>query len=280
MKLGVSVYSFFSYMQKTGARLTDICTLAKEIGYEGIEFLNITPERKREGFSEPAAKAVREHCERIGLSIIAYTVDGDFIQNGLAEEVSRLKRCVDTAALLGAPLLRHDAARGYDGSWRDAVRKIAPAVREITVYAEAKGIRTCTENHGFFLQDAARVEELILQVDHENYGWLVDIGNFACADEDSVYAVTIAAPYAFHVHAKDFLVKPAKSDDPGEGWFRSRHGRYLRGTVVGHGCIPVRACVEILRKNGYDGWLSYEFEGMEDNLPALEAGIGYLRGVI
>jgi len=280
MKIGVSTYSFFSYMQKTGATLPEVCTLAKEIGYEGIEFLNMNTDWERENFPEPLALALRAHCEKIGLAIIAYTTDGDFIARDPAAEVGRLKRCVDTAALMGAKTLRHDAARGHESGWRDAVRIIAPAAREVTAYAEEKGVRTCIENHGFFLQDAARVEELILQVNHENYGWLVDIGNFACVDEDSVYAVTIAAPYAFHVHAKDFLIKPYKEDDPGSGWFRSRHGRYLRGTVAGHGCIPIRECVEILKKSGYDGWLSYEFEGMEDNLPALEAGLAYIKGTL
>ena len=50
-------------------------------------------------------------------------------------------------------------------------------------------------------------------------------------------------------------------------------------TVVGHGVVPVRECVKTLREAGYDGWLSLEFEGMEDNLPALRAGLSYLRSV-
>ncbi|NLG26104.1 MAG: sugar phosphate isomerase/epimerase, partial [Clostridiales bacterium] len=28
---------------------------------------------------------------------------------------------------------------------------------------------------------------------------------------------------------------------------------------------------------GYDGWLSLEFEGHEDNLPALRRGLAYLK---
>ena len=43
--------------------------------------------------------------------------------------------------------------------------------------------------------------------DSPNYGWLVDMGNFLCADDLPVHAVPIAAPYAFHVHVKDFLYK-------------------------------------------------------------------------
>ncbi len=272
MKIGVSSYSFYTHMRKTGESLEMVCTRAKEMGFEGIEFLRL---------EDPSiAAALAEHCAKIDLPIIAYTVGADFIKNGLEEEAERVRKDIDTAKELGAPLLRHDVCYGFDGGWREAVRRVAPAVREVSEYAAERGIRTCTENHGFFLQDADRVEELMLAVNHENYGWLVDIGNFACADEDSLHAVSIAAPYAFHVHAKDFLVKPRRADNPGQGWFKTRHGRYLRGTIAGHGHIPIKACVDILRGTAYDGFLSYEFEGMEDNLPALEAGLAFLRTVI
>ena len=35
----------------------------------------------------------------------------------------------------------------------------------------------------------------------------------------------------------------------------------------------------MLKNAGYEGFLSIEFEGMEDNLTALEAGLDYLRRV-
>ena len=140
-------------------------------------------------------------------------------------------------------------------------------------------MKTCTENHGFIIQDCERVETLIRTVNHPNYGWLIDMGNFICADEDSVHALGTAIPYAFHVHAKDFLRKPGSDINPGMGWFRSRGGNYIRGTVVGNGVIPVAQCVQMLKNAGYEGFLSIEFEGMEDNLTALEAGLDYLRRV-
>ena len=63
------------------------------------------------------------------------------------------------------------------------------------------------ENHGYFFQDACRVKKLIETVNHPNFGWLMDMGNFMCADENSAIALGNALPYAAHVHAKDFLFK-------------------------------------------------------------------------
>lgn len=278
MKIGVSSYSFSKYMNQTKADYFTICDLAKKMGYDVIEFIDLSLEVQPAESLTKLAKAIRRHCQEIGLPIAAYTVSADFLR---PNEVQTVMEKVDIAETLGAKVLRHDASwslpEGMD--WRQLIDQIAPDIRRVTEYAAEKGIRTCTENHGYVLQDAERVETLIRTVNHPNYGWLVDMGNFLCADDLPVHAVPIAAPYAFHVHVKDFLYKPADAENPGQGWFPSRNGSYLRGTVAGHGVVPIRRCLETLKKAGYDGVVSYEFEGMEENLSALEAALAFLRGL-
>jgi sugar phosphate isomerase/epimerase len=41
--------------------------------------------------------------------------------------------------------------------------------------------------------------------------------------------------------------------------------------------VPIQQCVQILKKAGYDGWMSVEFEGMESCLQAIELGGKHLR---
>ena len=281
MKLGISSYSYMKHMRQTGANYFDICDLAHRTGYEGIEFIELSLDVQPADSIEDLARQIRKHCEGLGLHIIAYTIGADFLNRG-PEEIERVKGHVDTAKLLGAGVLRHDAAwtlpEGVD--WREAVERIKGPIREVTEYAALHGIKTCTENHGMVLQDAHRVETLIKAVDHPNYGWLIDMGNFLCADELALNALPIAAPYAFHAHAKDFLYKPQWEKRPSDDWFGTRNGSHLRGTVAGHGVVPIPYCIEILRAHGYDSWLSYEFEGMEDNLPALESAYKYLKSLI
>ena len=279
MKIGVSSYSFRKYMLTTGASYVDICDKAKELGFEGIEFVPFTDCDPLE-----MAKTVRAHCEKIGLPIIAYTVGANFLADDIEAEIARVKGCVDVCEALGAPLMRHDVASKlrpvHMYSYEDAISEMAPRIREVTEYAEMKGIRTCSENHGFIFQSPERVEELILAVGHKNYGWLCDMGNFLCVDVDPVEAVYVAAPYAFHVHAKDFLFKPGNDVAPVGFGLVTGGGNYLRGTVVGHGIVPVRQCVNILKRAGYDAWLSLEFEGLEDNITALEQGLAYLKSCV
>ncbi|MBO4298177.1 MAG: sugar phosphate isomerase/epimerase [Clostridia bacterium] len=284
MKIGVSSYSFSKYMKHTGCNYLDICNVAKEIGYDGIEFIDLKPEISGCRDDIEIARQIRAHCGTIGLEIAAYTIGANFLCEDPDAEVERVKHCVDVAVELGAPLMRHDACwgpavKGHGYTWRDAIETIAPYIRRVTEYAATKGVKTMTENHGHFIQDPERVETLIRTVNNPNYGWLVDMGNFICADCDSLQALAVAAPYAFHVHAKDFLYKPGTQPSPGAGWFDTRGGNHIRGTIVGHGVIPVAQCVAMLKNAGYEGFLSLEFEGLEDNLTAIKAGYEYLRAI-
>ncbi len=285
MKIGVSSYSFRKYIIEKKCDYIEICDKAKEMGFDGIEFVDL--DFKEFGITDDPMKTagkIKEHCAKIGLDIIAYTIGANFLKEKIDQEIERLFRAIDVAEALGAPVLRHDVCyslpKNHLYTWKDAVSEIAPRIRKVTEYAEKKGIRTCTENHGYIFQAPERVETLINEVASENYGWLVDMGNFLCADAAPAEAVEIAARHAFHVHAKDFLFKSASEGNPGGGFFGTNGGNFIRGTVIGHGIVPIRQCINILKKAGYDGYVSVEFEGPEDVLPAIKAGHDYLRTLI
>ena len=285
MKIGVSSYSFSKYLTENKCGYLKICDIAKEIGFDGIEFINLNNKNWGiEGDEIEIAKEIKAHCEKIGLEIAAYTVGANFLAEDIDAEVERVKRCVDVCVALGAPVMRHDATFALKKiplySYEDAISEMAPKIREIAEYAESLGVKTCSENHGFIFQAPDRVEELILAVNHKNYGWLCDFGNFLCADCDPAESVYIAAPYTVHAHAKDFLFKSADIEMPAGYQITTAMGNHIRGTVVGHGVVPVRQCINILKRAGYDGYVSLEFEGLEDNIGALKAGYANLRKYI
>jgi len=222
------------------------------------------------------------------VEVVSLCIPADFINGSdgdTAAEVARVKTMVDFAAEMGAARMRHDITAGFKNTkicrgYDDAVKIVAPAVREVAAYAEQKGVGTMTENHGFFSQDALRVEKLINTVAHPNFGALVDLGNFMCADEDPTVSVGILAPYAVHVHAKDFHYKSGMLPNPGKGWFQTRAGNYLRGAIIGHGEAKISQSIRLLKKAGYDGYVTVEFEGIEDKLLGIEYGRDNLRAYI
>ncbi len=285
MKTCVSSYSFSSYMSQSGKSQAQLVALAAEMGFNSIEFTDLNVP---DGMSETQyAEIIRAESEKHSLPVAAYTVGADFLNCAdIEEEIKRVCAKIDAAAALGAHVLRHDATVGYrDGrknysSFETVLPVLADACQKVTDYAREKGIATTVENHGFFCQESARVEKLIGAVNDPNFGWLVDIGNFLCADEEPASAVGRAACYAKHVHVKDFHIKSGSEFDPGRGFFTSRGGTYLRGAILGQGNVPVYQCLRILKNSGYDGYVSLEFEGIEDNLPALETGLENLKKMI
>ena len=282
MKIAVSSYSFSQAMRDGRMNILDVIPRARRMGYEGVEIVDA-------GWSGAEKRALAAHLkvqsEQEGIPIIAYMVGADFIRNGLESEVERLKGEVEIAAIMGAPRMRHDSSAGFDAAgnavaFEEALPVIAEGYRRVTEFAAGLGVKTMIENHGYFLQDSARVKRLVETVGHPNFGWLSDMGNFMCADENPVDAMAVAAPMAVHAHAKDFHYKPKGAFVPANGWFNTRGGNHLRGAVIGHGVVDLPACLALLKKAGYDGWLSVEFEGIEDCISALEEDLLNLKTML
>ncbi len=279
MIAGVSSYSFAGAVREGRIDFIDIPSVAARMGFEVIEFSALTvPDGE---VPMDFAERLREACDKAGLSVANYTIKADFI-NGTGvppeREPERLRGELEIATVLGSPGMRHDATWKFPGTFDQALPKLAEGCRAVTEIAESMGIRTMVENHGYFAQDSDRMEKLVAAVNHANFGLLIDIGNFLCVDEDPAKAVGRTAPFAFHVHAKDFHTKPGSSPNPGKGWFRSRGGNYLRGAVLGHGDVPVGQCLSVLAAAGYDGVVSIEFEGIEQSEIGVQYGLDYLKG--
>ena len=280
MKLTVSTYSFSQALRDGRIKsLLELPTKAAEMGFEGVEIV-ASPEEMLD-----QAKALRKAADDAGVAVSSACVGADFLSMEVAAQVDQLRKAVDACAILGAPVLRHDATRGVPPeypaprSFESVLPRLAEGYRAVTEYAAGLGVQTSVENHGYFCQDSDRVEALINAVGHPNFGALIDIGNFLCVDEDPAHAVSRLAGLAVHAHAKDFLIKKG-GRQPGTGWFSTRGGNWLRGTIIGHGQAPIQQCLYILKRAVYDGWLSLEFEGIEDCLLGIRDGKQNLEAML
>ena len=286
MKFSVSSYSYFKLVMSGELDSLGIIEKTKELGFDAIEFVDFVDFRMPEEERPAVAEKLRAKAEALGLEISCLTIGADFINGSDGDfdaEVERIKRFVDIGHILGVKRMRHDATVGYPRdsgkyvAFDTLLPRLAEGCRAIAEYAEQYGITTMIENHGFYAQDSDRVEKLWSAVNHPNFKLLGDMGNFLCADENPAEAFTRVAPYLGYVHAKDFIVKPFDACDPGEGAFRSRGGNFLRGTIVGHGQVPVKHCLYLAKAAGYDGYVSIEFEGMEPTVEALRIGLANLK---
>ena len=289
MKISVSSYSYSKKIKAGEMTQLDVPRVASEMGIEGIDFTELKPNE------EPTlqeqldyAAQIRAEAEKYGMTIVGYTIGANLYQGSAEEdekEVERLKGQVDVAVALGAKVMRHDVCKkeklddGSVVSFAKMLPTIAENARKVTEYAASKGIKTCSENHGYVAQDSDRVEALYNAVNHENYGLLIDFGNFACVDEDSAKAVSRLAAYAVHVHAKDFRFYPHGRVTEEKG-FSTRGCNKLVGCAIGEGDIPVAQCVAIMKRAGYDEFMTIEYEGNEDCMEGIKRGYKNLKSYI
>lgn len=285
MKSCVSTYSYFKLYQTGEFDHYKAIDYTKNLGCEGVEF--VLDDNAPDG-SNPRDYALKltEYAKNAGLEIPIYTTDANFFVPEPEKEIERLCKHIDIASECGIPLLRHDVAwgfyEGYDGirSYKKVIEYVAPHISAVADYAASKGVMTCTENHGRLLQDSERMLELFTAVDNKNYGFLCDIGNFGGVDENCEIAVSKLLEFIVHVHAKDNFTRSGMSYNPGRGYSLSRGGNYRRSTIFGHGNVPAFQILNAIKNSGYDGFVSLEFEGMEEAKEAVTIGTENLRRMI
>ena len=289
---GFSSYSFHSKLTAGEMTLPEVIDWVAASEGEHLELASLSEQADAPVpsiASDPAyVDEIREKAASAGVTLSNLAISADFTSRDEAEvtrQVARVKQYVDLAERLGIERMRHDVA-GHAGPpgddtplFEQALPSIAAASKEIARYAAAKGITTSLENHGFFVQSADRVRRIIHAVDEPNFRTTLDVGNFVCVDEQPEVSVAQNLPYAMVVHVKDFYIRPAEHA-PGEGWFRSRGGKHLRGAVVGNGDIDLRAVARAIKESDFSGYAAIEFEGWEDCLIGCSRGIANAKRLL
>ncbi len=269
MKVGLSTYSLQQALDRKELTVPDTIRWIAEQGGQHVEIVPM-------GFSlidNPALmEEIKAAAQEVGIDISNYAIGANFaVQENaetLEEEIQSVMRHVDVAAALGVKRMRHDVAfrpapEGIVAQFEADLPVLVKACQRIADYAAGFGITTSVENHGYYVQSSERIQRLLHETGRENFKTTLDIGNFLCVDEDPVSAVKNNISYASIVHAKDFYWR-SSTRNPGEGWFQTSHGNYLRGAIVGHGDIDMPEVFRVMKRSGYDGYISVEFEGMED----------------
>lgn len=284
MKVGLSTYSLLNALKSGEMTVLDV---VQWIADNGGEHMEMVPYGYSVEDNYELADAIREKAQSVGIALSNYSMPANFVQeteSAFEEEVARVKRHVDVVHRMGVKHIRHDVTaftlpkEKTTIAWFEAsLPLIVKGSRMIADYAAQLGITTTIENHGFSVQASDRVQRVLQAVDRPNFKTTLDIGNFMCVDENPIIGVMNNLPYASLIHFKDFYFRPY-DEPPGDGvWFTTTHGNFLRGAIVGHGDIPIRKIVKLIKQSGYDGYITVEFEGMEECKAASRIAMDNLR---
>lgn len=181
-------------------------------------------------------------------------------------ECERLKKVILLAEALNAPSIRIYGGKFITGEADPGGFKIAQLVksmRECGEFSKSHNVRLCLENHfGTMTTTAAKSAEIVRLIDHPNVGILYDQANIAFFPaEEFEEAIGLQAGKIFHVHVKDLVYRDVAGQLVcSEVSHIKESERTVSSRIPGEGILDWPAILRSLKKTGYDGWLSLEYE--------------------
>lgn len=302
MKLAISMWSYFRTWKGGKFGIYEFIHEAKRAGAEGVELLDFF--YKGQGSNAGAMNADEVAPEREAammalhetqLPCPIFSVAQNFAKTDPEErkvQVQKIRFGVDEARQFGAKVVRVFAGDVHgDLTFDQARRWIVEGLVEASLYAAEHDVKLALENHGSLAGRGEQVRGIITDVRERleglgdmgqvtsdtavaTLGANPDTGNFLLVNQPSHEAIKHVADLAYMVHFKDFAPAP-----PGHAGFayEALNGDKFVGTAVGEGTVDLAACIAGLKRGGFDGWLSVEYEGEEDPLTAVPRSIANAR---
>ena len=268
--IGVSTYSFWQFNGPKEDTPMEYCIdQAARLGFDGIELLlvQMTSEEK------PYLNNLKKRAFHAGLDIMGFSTHQGYVfpeKEKRDEEIKKTIHQIELAYELGIPTMRLNTGRwGTSGSFDElmANRGIEPvlegyteddgfnwvidSIEQCIPVAEKCGVVLGLENHWGLGRTAEGVQRIVKEVDSPWLMVTLDTGNFL---EDPYDQLEMLAGQAILMQAKTYY---------GGGKWYTLDLDYPR---IG----------EIMRKAGYKGYISLEFEGNEDPLVAVPKSLEVL----
>ena len=269
-RIGVSTYSYWQF-QREELRPVDKCIdLASESGFDGVELLEVQLTDK----SNAALQKLKQRAFVHGLDLMGYSTHQGFVtpdEEKRKAEIEKTIASMERAYQLGIPTMRINTGRwGTTKSFDDlmANRGIEPrldgytdedgfawvigAMEKLIPHAEKLGVTLGLENHWGLGLTPEGVLKIVNAIDSPWLQVTLDTGNF------------LENPYArLEKLADRTVLLQAKTYYGGGNWYTLD--------------LDYPRIAAIMKKAGYQGYISLEFEGKENPLTAVPKSLALLR---
>ena len=226
---------------------TDIYSMAKDLGFHGIEVRGIGDETnalKTKPFSAEKVDKTAEKLRSLKLEIPCLSTGCCLKFSDKREEnLAEISAHADLAAKLNTPYIRilADLTPAPEGEVDDSF--IAEVLKEAAAVAEAKNVTLLVETNGVY-SDTKRLKNLLDTVNSPAVGALWDMHHpYRYMGETGEETVANLGNYIKFIHVKDSEIVDGK----------------LTYKLMGEGDMPLHAMLSALQKIGYDGYISLEW---------------------
>lgn len=269
----LSTYSLWRFRNDSLRDFGKCIDIADEMGFDGVELLLYQIEQN-ELLSHSKMMSYKRHALKLGLPLVGMSTHQGFVnpdREYRQQNIDRTIGQIELAYKLGIPVMRVNTGRwGTSGSFdalmanrgieeplkgytdEDAYPWVIEAFEKCLPTAEKCGVVMALENHWGLGLTPEGILRIVNAVDSPWLQITTDTGNFL---EDPYERLEKIAPQTIFVQAKTYY---------GGGQWYSLDLDYQR---IG----------QILTKHNYRGYISLEFEGMEDYKTAIPKSLELMR---
>jgi sugar phosphate isomerase/epimerase len=268
--IAVSTYSFWRFKDGLKLPIEQCIHESAEMCFDAVELLHIQMENESNSYLQKLKRtALVNGVDLCGLSIHQGFVSPD--KQKRQRNIDHTIKCIELAYKLGIPCMRLNTGRwgttksfdqlmadrgiekplpGYTDA--DAYPWVIDSITECLPAAEKCGVLMTLENHWGLGRTPQGVLKIVKAVDSPWLGILTDTGNFL---EDPYDKIEMMAPHTSFIQAKTYY---------GGGLWYTLDLDYPR---IGR----------IMKKYGYKGYVSLEFEGHQNYKTAIPKSLEVLR---
>jgi sugar phosphate isomerase/epimerase len=258
IKLSCNIFSFNEPLTAHTLKLEEALDFCAELGFEAVDVTGYYFPGYPEAPPDSFVYAIKRRALRLGLEISGTGVRNDFTVADLAQReahVALVKRWVDVAVKLGAPMVRVFSGAGVPAgaTAADASGWVLAHLKACVAYAAERGIVIVLQPHNDFIKTAQQTLDLVERVDSDWFGLNVDVGSLR-ATNDPYAEIARLAPHAYTWQIKEQVYRENVAED-----------------------IDLARVVRILRETHYRGYVPLEALGSGDLRPRLRAFTGRMR---
>jgi len=221
-------------------------------------------------------RALRRYCDKMGLAVSQ--IDGSYPlmgPDGSTFGVQYVQQSIRFAAEVGCPMVDTvDGAFEIEGFSKEEVFRITcDNYRQCLPWAEDHDVIINVEPHGPYTTDGDFMERLFAYFESEHLRFNMDTGNAYIAGLDPLEYIKRFRKYLSHAHIKD--VSPALAAAVrGE-----ETGIAVSEVPIGGGVNAdnIARSIQYLKQTGFDGVLSIECWGSDENI---RRSVEFLRGLV
>jgi len=210
LKPSLNAYSFNAQLMNGSMSIGDMLEFCAATGFDAVDITGYYFKGYPQVPSDKALFEVKRKAFGLGLEISGTGVRNDFTiadTSKRALEVDLVKKWIEVAAKLGAPVIRIFA--GTQKNEGIPIEKVTDwmlkDIRTCTEFAQQYGVIVGIQNHADFIQTADQVNKIIEAINSPWMGLILDTGSYRVHDAYEEIARSIKHAINWQVKEKIFI---------------------------------------------------------------------------